>query len=65
MGSVRGHTLMPAGVELQLLAEQLPAKRRIVGIDLAKGMIDIASTRLSNSALRCGEDVQLMLSLSQ
>ena len=45
----------PAGVELQLLAEQLPADRRIVGIDLAKGMIDIASKRLSGCFLRCGK----------
>lgn len=43
---------MPAGGELLLLAEQLPADRHIVGIDLAKGMIDIASKRLSGSFLR-------------
>ncbi|BDA48867.1 probable demethylmenaquinone methyltransferase at N-terminal half [Coccomyxa sp. Obi] len=39
------------GGELLLLAEQLPADRRIVGVDLAKGMIDIASKRLSGASL--------------
>lgn len=53
----RHHTVMHAGGELLLLAEQLPADRRIVGIDLAQGMVEIASKRLSQSSLRCETDV--------
>ena len=35
-----------------MLAQELPFDRYIVGIDLAEGMIDLASQRLSESGLR-------------
>ena len=36
-----------------MLAQELPSDRRIVGIDLADGMVDLASQRLSESGLWC------------
>ncbi|KAK9917767.1 hypothetical protein WJX75_007976 [Coccomyxa subellipsoidea] len=49
-----GCILAPAcgpGAELLMLAQELPFDRYIVGIDLAEGMIDLASQRLSESGL--------------
>lgn len=40
------------GAELILLAKALPLERQIVGIDLAEGMIVLASQRLSKYSRR-------------
>ena len=45
-----GDVIVPAcgpGIELLMLAEVLPGESRIVGIDLAAGMVDVANTRIA------------------
>ena len=47
-----GDIIVPAcgpGVELLMLAEALPGKSKVVGIDLAAGMVDIANARIASS----------------
>ena len=40
-----------AGVELVLLAQALPGQHRIVGADLAQGMVDLAQQRIAKAQL--------------
>lgn len=46
-----GDVIVPAcgpGVELLMLAEALPRESKIVGIDLAAGMVDVANARIAS-----------------
>lgn len=44
---------MNAGQELLMLAKALPQDREIIGVDIAEGMVALASQRIAAAGLRC------------